>query len=50
MVADQVGTNEAVVEALELVSHRVVACLAHDILQARHHVVDALLENRQKRL
>ena len=42
VVSDQVGADEAVVEPLEFVPHRVVARLADNVLQASHHVVDAL--------
>lgn len=41
-VPDQVWANEAVVESLELVTHGVITRFADNILQASHHVVNAL--------
>lgn len=44
-ISYQVWTNEAVVEALELITNIVVASLADDVFQARHHVIDETLVN-----
>lgn len=44
-ISYQVWTNEAVVEALELITNIVVASLADYVFQARHHVIDETLVN-----
>jgi len=42
-ISDQQRANEAIVETLEFITHIVVACLAHNILNASHQVIHELL-------
>jgi len=44
-ISDQQRANEAIVETLEFITHIVVACLAHNILNASHQVIHKLEGN-----